>query len=87
MHSFYLCLAVSSFSVLLTLPAFADCSAKNDFGSTCSCTNSTCTDAKQCYCSDGTGASSPTCTCSYKSDEKFPLTMKIPKSKQSKLPS
>jgi hypothetical protein len=44
-------------------PALSDCTARNDSGTTCSCSTSNCQTGSQCYCANGTGASSPTCEC------------------------
>lgn len=40
------------------------CTAKNESGGSCSCSDSSCTGNKTCNCQDASGANSPSCSCS-----------------------
>jgi hypothetical protein len=54
-------LAFTVSAILSVSSAFGDCTARNDSGSTCSCSSNNCAVGSQCYCTNGTGANSPTC--------------------------
>lgn len=42
----------------------SDCSARNENGGTCSCSNSNCSEGETCHCQDTSGANPPSCECS-----------------------
>jgi len=42
----------------------SDCTASNESGGSCSCTDSNCNLGQTCSCQDASGANTPSCSCS-----------------------